>query len=325
MFLTSNQYLEQVKRVLGADETVSVAVAFWGSGSEQLFVRRGGSTKILCNLLSGATNPDVVEALRCVDGIEIRRLDDLHAKVILNSSEAIVGSANISTNGLNLEGKESAGWREAGFLVNDASQIVAMQDWFDDQWAVSSEITDGDVELARRRWGDRRAARPIASDAKRLLDLDVEQLNDQRIYVVLYCEEACNESDKIAEKQISQAVAVSGNEDMRERLSHFDRWPELPKDGPLLCFWYGRRFGLTDDGVWARLPTLDASYSLEGEVATVEIVERKEDVNGLLYEREDARRLAQKLKPVMRRILERGAMNGSVFLSLYDALTIQNQ
>jgi len=64
-------------------------------------------------------------------GVQVRRLDNLHAKVVHTSTQALVGSANLSANGLNLEGEESSGWREAGYLVRDGQQLAAIRDWFE--------------------------------------------------------------------------------------------------------------------------------------------------------------------------------------------------
>lgn len=322
MFLSSGDYLEHVSGVLEAGESVSVAVAFLGDGAERLFERFGKPTRILCNLMTGATNPNVVEALQSVDGVEIRRLDDLHAKVVLTPNKAIVGSANLSTNGLNLEGRESAGWREAGYLVSDKLQIEAMFAWYEKQWAASSEISPKDIELAKQRWKLRRAGRPIATTAKRLLDLELEQLKDQRIYVALYREEASKEAAEVAETRIATAAEAADNAELTSRLSYFEDWSELPTDGPLLCFWYGRRFGLTDDGVWKRRSTFDTSFFADGNTWGIQIVEASNDAGVWVYDRGDARKLAQKLKPVMEKLLEHANDNGSLVMSLHDALSI---
>ena len=54
MFLSSENYLVQVKLLAGSSQNLSLAVAFWSNGAEKLFNNwLGGYLKILCNLSNG--------------------------------------------------------------------------------------------------------------------------------------------------------------------------------------------------------------------------------------------------------------------------------
>lgn len=54
MFLSSENYLDQVKLLAGSSQNLSLAVAFWGNGAEKSFDNwQGGNIKILCNLSNG--------------------------------------------------------------------------------------------------------------------------------------------------------------------------------------------------------------------------------------------------------------------------------
>lgn len=110
MFVTSADYENAVASIAEEKGELLVAVAFWGRGAESIVHRRRGKpVKIICNLTSGGTNPATIETLQGIDKVILKQCDRLHAKVIVGSKTAVVGSANFSCNGLNLEGEESEG------------------------------------------------------------------------------------------------------------------------------------------------------------------------------------------------------------------------
>lgn len=88
----------------------------------------------------------------------MKRCDRLHAKVFIGRDRAVVASANVSINGLALEGAETASWIEAGIVTED---IDAIRDWFDDLWQHGShEITGPDWARAEAAWRLRPRAKP---------------------------------------------------------------------------------------------------------------------------------------------------------------------
>ncbi len=82
------------------------AVAFWCKGAEAL-IPKNVKPRIICDLTSGGTNPQVVRDFleRCKD--KVKHLDSLHAKVYVGKNAAIVTSANASINGLGFEGNDT--------------------------------------------------------------------------------------------------------------------------------------------------------------------------------------------------------------------------
>ncbi|GJE81247.1 hypothetical protein CJNNKLLH_2595 [Methylorubrum thiocyanatum] len=93
----------------------------------------------------GGTNPHALQEVKAT----IRKRDDLHAKVYIGAKAAIVASANVSSNGLGLQGVEQAGWIEAGVIVED---IAALSDWFDKLWLDSDQIGPADWKAAEEAW-----------------------------------------------------------------------------------------------------------------------------------------------------------------------------
>ena len=129
----------------------------------------GDNAKVIANLRMGGTNPYALKKVKA----SIRRCDRLHAKVFIGRERAIVASANVSINGLALEGMETASWIEAGIVTDD---ITSIGNWFDDLWLHGShDITGPDWKRAEAAWSLRPRAKPsLGSFAD--FDVDAETL-----------------------------------------------------------------------------------------------------------------------------------------------------
>ena len=140
------------------DRPILVAVAFWGLGAENLLIK-GQSYKIICNLQSGGTNPEVIRGLRSRADCEVRQLDRLHAKVFVGSTGAVVSSSNFSANGLSLEGSEAEAWFEAGVAIasTDPEHDNATE-WFWDLWKQAKTITNDNLNQSFEKWKRRQKA-----------------------------------------------------------------------------------------------------------------------------------------------------------------------
>ena len=128
---------------------------------------------IVCDLMSGACNPDEIERLQKTLGKPgVRTRDRLHAKVWLTDRGAIVGSSNVSANGLGFEGDELKGSIEANVFIDDAKTLAGIGHWFEnDVMDQAREITKADLKEARRRRKDRLPSRPLLSTERSLLDV----------------------------------------------------------------------------------------------------------------------------------------------------------
>jgi hypothetical protein len=130
-FLSETEIGPEFLKLMGKDKRF--AVAFWGNGaltSLGLDGRGAIGAKIICNLESGATNPDVVKQL-IQSGAVVRSNPKLHAKVYASSSTIILGSSNASANGLVVEGKnELTGWIEANIMTDDPTLVGKVGKWF---------------------------------------------------------------------------------------------------------------------------------------------------------------------------------------------------
>lgn len=122
--------------------------------------------RALCNLLSGGTNPDAIRDLQVAIGDkQVRHLRHLHAKVFIGDGAAIVGSANVSMNGLGAEGGDAAFWEEAATYTEDPAAVTSAREWFERLWKASEPVTAEVMEEARRRYEKRRSALPPTTAA----------------------------------------------------------------------------------------------------------------------------------------------------------------
>lgn len=125
-----------------------VAVAYVGQGAAKLFPANTAKTRLMCDLFSPGTNPEAVRQLQSI-GVEVKRLDGLHAKVYLFDAFAVVGSANASLNALGDGGKMGPRLREAAYAATDVADLNAISLWFEELWnATARVVTDDDINAA---------------------------------------------------------------------------------------------------------------------------------------------------------------------------------
>ena len=201
-FVDGTKAKSEIRKLLVDAKHIRIAVSYWGDGAvDALEIQRlnGRDIKIVCDLLSGACNPDEINKLRDVFGSDcVRKLAKLHAKVWIIDNHVILGSSNASTNGLTQEGREAEGLVEANVLVSDkesssASFRAGVSHWFQDNiWRSATKITEHDMELARERWKIQRKTRPSPKHRTLLealkVDPDIMKGKDVVIYAWPYHE-----------------------------------------------------------------------------------------------------------------------------------------
>ncbi len=190
--------------------------------------------------------------------IEIQQCDRLHAKVIVGEANLVVGSANLSRNGLGLEGQELAHWLEAGIHTTTTDEVRAAQQWFEQLWrsAETRVITDDDLKAAIVAYNRNRNARPDYSPkgpftfAKYL----PHELEVRDAYALIYNSRPCEEADEARDRYHQQIVAEQGGEKGRRASKHwnFESWPNtLDTTGKYeyLCLFLENDGELVVDGV----------------------------------------------------------------------------
>lgn len=166
-FLHGKALSQQIAQTL-AGRRQKIAVAFIGRGAAgRLGLGKGSQAKVVCDLWSGACNPEAIHELIKVGAI-VKRRDRLHAKVYLGDKSAVVCSANASTNGFAEVPLEQDFGFEAGLMTDDLRTLGSIETWFDAQFDSSDDITPADIKKAEALWL-RRPRRPaFSSDADTL-------------------------------------------------------------------------------------------------------------------------------------------------------------
>ncbi len=159
-FLDGSELLLRLGDEISKTKSADLAVAFWGKGAaDKLGIRDGMTVRIICNLMSGGTNPNEIRKLRD-RGAEVHQLNDLHAKIGVVGNISFVGSSNMSANGLGAEGTD-AHWREANVVYDSVRPgIVGM---FDKYWQCSDEISEANLETAAKIWADRQRGNALVA------------------------------------------------------------------------------------------------------------------------------------------------------------------
>lgn len=157
MFLDSRErILDKIEEIISAAEDRSdilrAAVAFWGSGS-QLLIKDRASYTLVCNLEHPGTNPFVVEKIMAGPNVTFLQHNDLHAKVVIGSAGAVVGSANFSERALGILMADMGGWIEAAvFLQPENGTYADAVVWFDKLWQTARQISSSDIDRAKGNW-----------------------------------------------------------------------------------------------------------------------------------------------------------------------------
>lgn len=304
MFLTSSDYQQAVISLAAEEQELLAAVAFWGKGADTMICPRTGQrARLICNLDSGATNPQVIKALRNKPGVTIRQSDKLHAKVIAGTNKALIGSANLSANGLNLEGSEQCWWDEAGLLTENPGEIADIHQWFDAQWEASRDVSDKDLLLAQQRWSQRRSGRTASAPLTALERLRPTDIDDRKIYLVIY-NEAMSEDGEKAFRQEQKKHVCQPQTDNPVLPPLYEGWPDLPTDALLIDLYYEEGRKIECAGIFTRtLQDIHFTYG-DGSAGHLALCLQEHNVMGYPFEEKEARQFVKQIRPFIKKILQ---------------------
>lgn len=152
--MRESQVAGKFKKLVASGTEAVIAVPFWGKGAATLLgLRKGMQLRVVCNLDHPGCNPDAIAEIRKL-GIQVKTHPRLHAKIYATSAGAIVGSSNVSSNGLSVEGAAARGWIEANTFCDNAQFVSEVLKLFKEVlWESpdSRRVTAKDLEEARRR------------------------------------------------------------------------------------------------------------------------------------------------------------------------------
>lgn len=275
------------------DRRVRMAVAFWGAGAmKHLRLKNHPAAQLICNLMSGGTNPHEVKKL-IESGIKVRAHSRLHAKIgIIGDQFSFVGSSNVSANGLGFEGNDAAGWEEANVVFDGIEERVLAR--FDALWRASVEITQVDLDRAKITWESRQKTNARVNLSGTLIDAitnSPDLLDRAEVNVAIYHRLNPDEQQivEIANQQVIQNYG--------EEFCVYWDWPELPIDGLLLDYERPPQGPIAFTGIYRRQPEFQ-DFTNDGE--NYQVAYTVKDVFGLTVSKQDKERLRRAVMTYIR-------------------------
>lgn len=150
--VTGKDTHSRIESICADDGPIYFAVAYWGlSAATRALDLAGDRLHVVLDVNAGGTNPLALGALIKALGNRVRVHPDLHAKIYASKTSALVGSANVSDSGWQLE---LSARHEAGFFV-DGKAASDAYDHAKDVFERARFATEADVETCRQRFGKR--------------------------------------------------------------------------------------------------------------------------------------------------------------------------
>jgi hypothetical protein len=247
MFLSKDDNAEEIRKILHT-KRFDCAVAFIGAMAKDLVSNAGSHSRVICNLRAGGTNPEAIRKM-LRKGIRVKRCDLLHAKVYIGEATAVITSANLSANGLGLEGDELNGWLEAGYKVTDPAELSVIRRWFAELWDDGQHVSKDDITNAQKAWEERRHSRPTAGSRRSILETledNPEEFADRRIFIVISTASMSAEAEE-AFKEVEATKKYGKNVDS------YENWKELPEEAYFIDLYVGPRARAEYGGLWKSL------------------------------------------------------------------------
>ena len=295
MFLSAANYRQEVERLIRTSDNLDVAVAFWGKGADSLFDPRSGKNiRIVCNLLSGGTNPQPIRQLWKAHSESVRQCSHLHAKALLGDDRAVVGSANLSAAARLVSGEEANGWEEAGVLVMQAKALADMRAWFERIWADAQELSEADLRFAEEQWkkhGDQ--GEPSGPPVLDELGLPVPRAS---VYFVVWDEEAEEEAVGIYAATKKRLVEEGASKTRVDNLDFYVLATPFKPNTYVIDADCRHPHTILVRAIYRPIPELDVRYGPDGEQGWVRFVAKQRRVGQVRVNEALRRRIAEFLR-----------------------------
>lgn len=320
-FLHSSDNTKAITELLEAEESIKCAVAFWGGLAAELKWHNPKKVQVICNLESGATNPDAIRQLKKM-GVKVKTNKHLHAKVYLAETQAIVSSANASANGLSLEGRELESWLEASVQIEDAHTLEEIRRWFEAQWNCAINVTKPMLNEAQIKWERKRNQREFYKTDKEtllsLLSAPEGRLDERRIYIAIY------RVEEASEEALEKFEEVEKSHGTDKILGFYEDWSSLPRDAELISVYYPREEGSKPVYEFYYVPSgqvgiHDFEYR-DGGSSDILVCEKLNSIRDFKLSPQDKRLITSKLQNLWES--QEPDENEAVYLSLLDAKDI---
>lgn len=250
MIIANGEELRRaMSQALKNASSAKFCVAYWGAGAGETLAEATSNTEIMCDLMSGATNPFEIKRL-IEKGADVRHVDDLHAKFAIIGAWCYLGSSNMSSNGIGSEGGEAAKLHELNCVSSDAAVLGALTAWWEHLRASSKPVKRDMLKEAERRWRERRILGALGSlediGLGAFLQSTIERQADAPVQIALY-PPLDTEYDGVSEEAVTETQARLGQD-----FELFFDWEDLPSDTILLCFEVRKSGRLVYQGPYVR-------------------------------------------------------------------------
>ena len=321
-FLQGGQIIKAIKSLTSEGksqgEPLNIAVAYWGknaieeTGLQKRIERNPANVRVICDLMGGACNPSPIAKLRRL-GTNVKTSDGMHAKVWVRGDSVIVGSANVSANGLGFDDKGvTIGNHEAAVLIHDGRFAESVNSWFDELWENDGEfVNDDHIDWARNRWqirknsGDKKPVSSRTSLLQRVRELKASNKGFENVKVLVYENgEYSNPVEKYLESDALEEhfplTALSQASSRRSCWECFDKSWRFEIDDVYLDFSYpqGTKTGLKFNGIW-RIVSPSGEFTKVGDSYIVLCLQEIE-CDGYVFGRSDQ----NEIKRMIRRCIE---------------------
>ena len=226
-FCNTADTLAEVRAILKQADEAILAVAFWGEGAIKrlgLDQARPEKLTLVGDLESGACNPNEIDRLWQITGLKIFSKAKLHAKVFWTEKAVLIGSANVSANGLGFEGGETDTNIEAGLLTDDVEVTRSVKLWLDNTVLKGARPIDEKLLAeCKTAWELRRKSRHdltryrVGENERTILDLlrsEPEALKELGVHFWI---------SKFWERPENSEKALQNQKEQR-RYSHLECW-----------------------------------------------------------------------------------------------------
>jgi len=336
-FISGGKNTQKIKELFETEEPLKCAVAFWGKKAEELLDNsKSSEIKIICNLESGATNPFLMEKLLKLKkekplNIHIKTKHNLHAKVYIAGNQAIIGSSNVSSNGLSLEDEEQQGYEEASIITSDEKIIKSANAWFEDLWSnFTTSITKKMLDKAKEKWKSKRKTRvtnTISSGGGSLFEelrKNPSEFKDRDDNIVLAIHRA-----NITNERALEAVEKANNRYFGTEIAAYEYWDSLPEDSYLIVIMYDSNKIFSFWGIYKTDFHQDTEESFEyenGEKGKITVAFKKKVIRTNLRKYKITKKDKELLKDKIEELWElageknvEGNNDTGRIISLYDA------
>ncbi len=311
MFLNEVDIRDSIRSLFSNSKKIDCAVAFVGEKALD-FIQDNSEVKMICNLESGGTNPYTIQKL-IERNVDIRTNPSLHAKVFIGDDKTIIGSANLSANGLGFEGDEITGWIEAGVFIDNEGVITEIKNWFDDLWEGSFEITDSKIEDAIKKWEKRRYRRAFNIDINNqsffeLVEENPDVFKDRNIFFAIH-------PDEDASDEAYQAYE-NDRENYPDNTSFYENW-DVPDDAWLIDISYSNDNTPSNITIWK---TPEQPILITFESGKIKLCFKEESIDGIKLKECDKDKICNNFSKLIQ-----NTKDGYDVISLLDGVSIMNQ